>query len=78
MNEFKKKLSSRKFWVALCAFICALCALLGVDEMTSEKLVSTVSAFGVLAVYILTEGYLDSKSISKSGNSENETHKKDG
>ena len=61
MNEFKKKLSSRKFWAALGGFVCALCVLFGVDEMTTEKLVALISSMGVLAVYILTEGYIDAQ-----------------
>ena len=59
--DWKQKLSSRKFWVALSAFVCAICVLFGVDELTIEKLVATVSALGVLVAYILTEGYIDAK-----------------
>ena len=51
--------------MALGALITAFCVLFGVDEMTTEKLLATVSALGVLAAYILTEGYLDVKSIDK-------------
>ena len=64
--DWTKKLSSRKFWVALSALLCALCVLFGVDEFTVEKLTATLSALGVLAAYILTEGYIDAKSIDKS------------
>ncbi len=59
--DWQRKLSSRKFWAALGAFITALCVLLGVSELTAEKLIATVSALGVLTAYILTEGYLDGK-----------------
>jgi hypothetical protein len=61
MIDWKRKLSSRKLWAAACAFVCALCMVFGVDEMTMEKLVSVVSSMGVLAVYILTEGYIDAQ-----------------
>ena len=63
--DWIKKLSSRKFWAAICSFVCAICILFGVDEMTIEKLVATVSALSVLAAYILTEGYIDSKGVEK-------------
>lgn len=69
--DWKKKLSSRKFWMAIAGLVCAVCVLFGVDEMTVEKLVATVSALGVLATYILTEGYIDSKRISN-GEEKNE------
>ena len=59
--DWKQKLSSRKFWMALSALICAVCVLFGVDEMTIEKLIATISAMSVLAAYILTEGYIDVK-----------------
>lgn len=62
--NWKRKLSSRKFWVAVSAFVGALCVLFGVDDLTTERLVATVSALGVMTVYILTEGYLDSKSMN--------------
>ena len=57
--DWKRKLSSRKFWTAASAFVCALCILFGVDQMTVEKLAATVSALGVMAIYILAEGYVD-------------------
>jgi hypothetical protein len=63
--DWAKKLASRKFWIALSALICALCVLFGVDNFTIEKLTATITALGVLAAYILTEGYIDAKSIEK-------------
>ena len=63
--NWKQKLSSRKFWMAFSAFVCAICVLFGVDEMTIEKLIATISAMSVLAAYILTEGHIDSKRIDK-------------
>lgn len=70
--DWTKKLSSRKFWVALSALLCALCVLFGVDEFTVEKLTATLSALGVLAAYILTEGYIDAKSIEKTDEQKSE------
>ncbi len=63
--DWKQKLSSRKFWMALSALVCTLCVLFGIDEMTIEKLIATISAMSVLATYILTEGHIDSKRIDK-------------
>ena len=59
--DWVRKLSSRKFWAAASALVCALCVLFGVDNFTTEKLVATDSALGVLAAYILAEGYVDAK-----------------
>lgn len=63
--DWAKKLSSRKFWVALSALVVAFCVLFGVDQLTVEKLTATISALGVLAAYIVTEGYLDGKTIDQ-------------
>lgn len=70
--DWTKKLASRKFWVALSALICALCVLFGVDNFTIEKLTATITALGVLAAYIFTEGYIDAKSITKNDSEKNE------
>ncbi len=59
--DWKRKLASRKFWLAAAGLVGTLCVLFGVDELTAEKLTATVSALGVVAVYILTEGYIDAK-----------------
>lgn len=72
-SEWKKKLTSRKFWVAVSALVVALCVLFGVDELTVEKLAATVSALGVLMAYIFTEGALDEKSLQQA-----EANKTDG
>lgn len=69
--DWLAKLTSRKFWVALSALVCALCVLFGVDNFTIEKLTATISALGVLAAYILTEGYIDAKSIEKNDKDNN-------
>ena len=70
--DWAKKLASRKFWVAVSALVCALCVLFGVDNFTIEKLTATITALGVLAAYILTEGYIDAKSIDKSDTNKTE------
>ena len=72
-EEIKRKLTSRKFWAALCAFVGALCVLFGVDELTVEKLVTVLASLGVLATYILTEGYLDGKAMVNAEKDENQT-----
>lgn len=69
-DEILRKLTSRKFWAAVCAFVTALCVLFGVDEMTTEKLVSTVGSLCVLLGYILTEGELDKDAIGASKHNE--------
>ena len=70
MNELKKinwkqKLTSRKFWAAVAAFITALLVLFGMDNLTIEKVIAVISAMSVLIAYIVGEGLVDSKRIEK-------------
>ncbi len=61
MNDLKRKLSSRKFWLALAGFICAIGAFLGVSEEASAQIWAIVTAGGVVVAYILGESYIDGK-----------------
>jgi len=68
--NWKSKLSSRKFWVALVGFVTALAVVFGIDNLTIEKLAGVISASGVLIAYIITEGAVDiSRSEDKDGRS---------
>ncbi len=58
--DWKKKLASRKFWAAVIGFVTAVLTVFGVPEMTSEQVVSLVSAASVLIAYIIAEGMVDS------------------
>lgn len=59
MIDWKRKLTSRKFWVALVGFITALLVAFQVDNGTIEQIVSIVMAFATLITYILAEGFVD-------------------
>ncbi len=61
--NWKQKLSSRKFWVAIVGFITALCVAFGVDEMTAQQVAGVVTAGGVLIAYILGESYIDGNRV---------------
>ena len=68
--DWTKKLSSRKFWAAVVALVGTVCVLFGCSELSTEKVCAMVSACGVLAVYIFTEGYIDAKSNNNSDDAE--------
>lgn len=59
MIDWKRKLTSRKFWVALVGFITALLVAFQVDNGTIEQIISIVMAFATLITYILAEGFVD-------------------
>lgn len=59
--NWKKKLSSRKFWMALSGFITTLMVAFKIDNLTVEQVVAIVGAMGTLVAYILGESYVDGK-----------------
>jgi len=63
--DWKRKLTSRKFWVAVIGFITQLMIAFNYSNVTVEKVTATVMAAAVLIAYILGEGLADSA---------NETH----
>ena len=59
--DWKRKLSSRKFWAAMIGFVTAILVAFKVDELTIEQVTSVISAASILVAYILAEGYVDGK-----------------
>lgn len=57
--NWKQKLSSRKFWVALVSFITALLVAFNVDSGSVEQITSIIMSFASLIAYILAEGWVD-------------------
>ena len=57
--DWKRKLTSRKFWVALVAFITALLVAFNVDSGSIEQVASIIMSFASLIAYILAEGFVD-------------------
>lgn len=62
--DWKRKLSSRKFWTAVTGFVVAILFAFNVADVTVEKVTSIISATAVLIAYILAEGFADGKNNS--------------
>ena len=63
--DWKRKLSSRKFWAALAAFFTSIFAVFGVPEMTVGQITAIITAVGSLVVYILAETEVDKAAVAK-------------
>jgi len=61
--DWKRKLTSRKFWVALIGFVTAVMVALNIDKMTAEQVAAIISAMGTLIAYIIGEGLTDAAHI---------------
>lgn len=70
--NWKQKLTSRKFWAAIIAVIVAICAVIGIPEMTTEQVKTLVMAFGTLVAYIIGEGFVDAKRVEAEKNTTSE------
>ena len=56
--DWKRKLTSRKLWVALAGFIAGI-ALIFTAGATEETITGAVMAFGSVVAYIVGEGLTD-------------------
>lgn len=61
--NWKTKLSSRKFWVALCGLASALLAAFRFSDEAS-RVTSILMALGTVVSYVLAEGFVDAASAS--------------
>ena len=68
MNEkidWKRKLTSRKFWVAIIGFVTTVMIVLNIDKMTVEQVAAIISAMGTLVAYIIGEGMTDAAHVKE-------------
>lgn len=59
--DWKRKLSSRKFWLALVGFITPIMVLFNVELETIESVTAIIMSGASLIAYILAEGFIDAK-----------------
>lgn len=62
MIDWKRKLTSRKFWAAVIAFITPLLLAFGLAEDTVTQVAAIIMAGADVAAYILAEGMVDARS----------------
>ena len=65
MIDWKKKLTSRKFWMAMVGFVTPLLLAFGVAEDYVTQITAIVMAGADVLAYILAEGMVDAKSIQQ-------------
>lgn len=57
--DWKKKLTSRKFWTAVASFVTLLITAFGVAEDTAAQVSAIIMAGAAVVAYILGEGLAD-------------------
>lgn len=69
MIDWKRKLTSRKFWTAVAGFVTPLLLAFGVAEEVVTQVVAIIMAGAAVVAYIIGEGLADA---SHTDNKENE------
>lgn len=60
--DWKRKLTSRKFWAALCNFVAMLVIALGGTEQVAVQITGIIMAGATVVAYIIAEGLVDAAS----------------
>ena len=62
--DWKRKLTSRKFWVALIGFVTALVTAFKIETVSAEQVQLVLGALATLVAYIVGEGFTDTASLN--------------
>ena len=63
MIDWKRKLTSRKFWAAVCNFVGMLVLAFGASAGTAEKITALIMAGASVIAYIIAEGLVDAANV---------------
>ena len=63
MIDWKKKLTSRKFWATVCNFVGMLILAFGGNQETAVKITEIIMAGAGVVAYIIAEGLVDAANV---------------
>ena len=64
-NDILRKLTSRKFWLAVAAFVSGLIVAFGGGEAVAETVSGCIMSGAAVIAYIIGEGLADSSHMGK-------------
>lgn len=67
--DWKRKLTSRKFWAAVAGFVGGLIVTFEGDAETAQTVMGCVMSAASVVAYIVGEGFADASHIEKGGGS---------
>ena len=70
--NWKKKLSSRKFWAAISGVVISVMVAFNADAGSQEKVTGVITATGTLAIYMLAESGADKAAVKKDNKTDKE------
>ena len=68
--DWKRKLSSRKFWAAVSGVVISAMVAFNANAESQEKVAGVITATGTLAIYMLAEGSTDKAALNSDENTE--------
>ena len=74
-NNWKQKLTSRKFWAAVVGFVTAIATAFGFPELGEEACALIISGCAALAAFIIGEGIADAGRANAGTGTDNITDK---
>jgi hypothetical protein len=69
-TNWTKKLTSRKFWLAIIAFVTPLLLAFNVAESTVTQVTAIIMAAADVIAYIIAEGMVDAANTPNNGNAQ--------
>ena len=70
--DWKRKLTSRKFWLSIASFVSMLMVAFGQSESTATQVTSLIMAGATVIGYVLGEGLADSGNAANDKTEEGE------
>lgn len=68
MNNWKRKLTSRKFWVSIASFVTMLLIYFGKTESEAAQVAALIMAGATVIGYVIGEGLADSSNTTTTTN----------
>mgnify|MGYP006964309058 CR=1 FL=1 len=72
MSDIKRKLASRKLWLAVAGVATGVFLALGGDASEIQTVAGTITALCSAVAYILTEGKIDAAAVKREATEDNE------
>lgn len=66
--NWKQKLTSRKMWMSVAAFVSAVLVCVGMNDNDIAQITSIIMAGATMIAYILGEGLVDAERLKNSNN----------
>ena len=70
--DWKRKLTSRKFWLSIASFVSMLMVAFGQSESTATQVTSLIMAGATVIGYVIGEGLADSGNAANDKSEEGE------